>query len=197
MMNKKVVTSLAVLAIGCGVVSCGNQEVAKPVYTSDFVNALVAAKGLTAENEAYVFNEKFTDTAVNYNFKLTCKSNSSFKYIFNAELSKEVSGGAFTGTITSKIDFLWGSFKSSIFKGTADLKTADGKTTDTAEWLYYGFIFNSEAGTIANSCYSQTINGITDDFREVKAFDTAWNMTRINISHLNALVQEVVSINLW
>lgn len=187
------------ILLGCSfllasVTSCGESNTGNPVYTKDFVNALVTKYNLEPKNEAYTYTEKIEGNAVYYDYVLTCKADTGFEYIFNSKLTKTVTDGDISGTITSSIDFLWGRYKSSAFNAYGSF--TQGKVVDSVDYQFYGLYFNDD-GTVANSCYSITNDGVTSAFSDYKPFSNAWNQTMIQVEHLNTMCKDLVGCYLW
>jgi len=195
-MNKKrlVVAILSTSLLVGGLTSCIGSD--NSIYTSTFVEKLAAEKGLTPADGKYVYQEVFVDRAIEYTYTLTCTGSDSFSYIFNSKCVKKVTSSDSTveGYVTSSINFLWGRFTSSLFKSGAEL--IKGTTKDTCSFEYYGLLFNDD-GTVADSCYSYTIESQSSDFNSIDVFNSGWYMTRLQIKHLNILTQELVGCYLW
>lgn len=177
-----------------GATSCNSNSDDGGIYTDDFVNALVGKYSLKADEGKYVYTTPLEDHGFEYTFTLTCTSDSTFSYIFDATLTKEVKKDEATGTLSSKIKFLWGRFTTASFNGLAHFEK--GKTTDDAHFNFYGILFNDD-GTLKNTCYAYTIDGVIDDFLTFDVLSTTWDMTMLQVSTLSSLSQSLVGCYLW
>lgn len=191
-LNILLMSSLMIL----GATGCNSSNEDDGIYTDDFVNALKDRYSLKADDGKYVYTTPLEDHGYEYTFTLTCTSDSTFSYIFDATLSKTIKSGNVTGTISSKIKFLWGRFTTSSFNGLAYFEDSVKKVSDDVHLNFYGLVFKDD-GTIRNTCYTYTIDGITDDFTSFDVLTTTWDMTMLQVSTLTALSQSLVNCNLW
>ena len=192
-LNILLVSSLMIL----GATSCNSSNDDGGIYTDDFVNALKDKYSLKADDGKYVYTTPLEDHGYEYTFALTCTSDSTFSYIFDATLSKTVKkDDNITGTISSKIKFLWGRFTTSSFNGVAHFENSTAKTSDDVHLNFYGLVFKDD-GTVRNSCYAYTIDGVKDEFSSFNVLTTTWDMTMLQINTLTELSQSLVSCNLW
>jgi len=172
--------------------SCNNSS--NLVYADDFVNSLVALKSLTPSNSQYVFTETFIDKATEYTYSLTCSEDNSYGYTFSSKLAKKISSGDISGYVYSEVDFLWARFNTSLFEGKADLISGSSETIPI--YNFYGLVYGND-GTLKNTCYYKTYRSIDSKFSSIDVVGDSWNMTMIQVAHLNALCKECVNDYVW
>ena len=193
---KKLGLLVASVVMLIGISSCGDSS-SEAVTTSQFVNTLVEKNNLSANDGKYIYTKNLDDKAIAYTFTLNCLADDSFGFIFEANLVRTFAKDGVTGTYTSNIKFLWGNFKSSIFRGLAHFENTAGKKDDV-EYIFYGFEYDDENKTLVNSCYVDTIDGAIEEFRTAYTpANTTWSMTILQVSTLNSLVYDTVGCNLW
>ena len=194
---KKLGLLVASVVMLIGISSCGDSS-SEAVTTSQFVNILVEKNSLSANNKGeYIYTKNIEDSGLEYILTLTCTPDTYLKYVFESTLVRTFTKDGVTGTYSSNIKFLWGNFKSSIFRGLAHFENTAGKKDDV-EYIFYGFEYDDENKTLVNSCYVDTIDGAIEEFRT--AYDpvnNTWSMTILQVSTLNSLVYDTVGCNLW
>lgn len=176
-----------------GLTSCNNSG-GNLIYAEDFVSSLVTLKGLTPTNSEYIYKDTFIDKATEYSYVLTCSEDSTYGYTFSSKLTKKISSGDINGYIFSEVDFLWARFSTSLFQGSADLISGSVETTPL--YNFYGLVYNSD-GTMKNTCYYKTYRSLDSKFSSIDVVSDSWNMTMIQVAHLNALSKECVNDYVW